>query len=37
MIDFAGDPQLLIIICWDFNKETEDWDSRIFFHATPVA
>ena len=36
MVDFAGDPQLLIIICWDFNKETEDWDSRIFFHATPV-
>ena len=36
MVDFHGDPQLLIIICWDFNKETEDWDSRIFFHATPV-
>lgn len=37
MVDFDGDPQLLIIICWDFNAGTEDWDSRIFFHAKPVA
>ncbi|MFT3887253.1 MAG: class F sortase [Arachnia sp.] len=36
MVDFDGDPQLLIIICWDFDPATENWDSRIFFHATPV-
>ncbi|MBK7821553.1 MAG: class F sortase [Tessaracoccus sp.] len=37
MVDFHGDPQLLIIICWDFNKSTEIWESRIFFHGVPVA
>ncbi len=37
MVDFHGEPQLLIIICWDFNKSTEEWDSRIFFHGKPVA
>ena len=36
MIDYEGDPQLAIIICWDFNRSTETWDSRVFFYATPV-
>ena len=36
MVDFEGDPMLAIIICWDFNKGTEDWDSRVFFYAKPV-
>lgn len=36
MVDFDGPPLLTIIICWDFNKETEDWDSRVFFYAKPV-
>lgn len=37
MVDFDGAPRLAIIICWDFNRSTEAWDSRIFFHATPVS
>lgn len=36
MIDFDGAPQLVMIICWDFNSSSEEWDSRIFFHAKPV-
>lgn len=36
MIDFDGDPRLAIIICWDFNRSTENWDSRVFFYGTPV-
>lgn len=37
MVDYDGDPMLAIVICWDFNRGTEDWDSRIFFYATPVS
>lgn len=36
MIDFQGRPRLAIVICWDFNPGTEIWDSRVFFHFTPV-
>lgn len=37
MVDFAGDPLLTIVICWDFNRSTEDWDSRVLFYAAPVS
>lgn len=37
MVDFEGDPMLAIIICWDFDAKTENWDSRIFFYGKPVA
>lgn len=36
MVDFAGDPLLTIIICWDHVSGTDDWASRIFFYAQPV-
>lgn len=36
MVDFDGDPKATIIICWDFNSKTEEWDSRVFFHFAPV-
>lgn len=36
MVDFNGDPMLVIVICWDFNKKTDEWDSRVFFHAKLV-
>ena len=36
MIDYEGEPQLAIIICWDYTKATGTWDSRIFFYASPV-
>lgn len=36
MVDFTGDPLLTIVICWDFNRGTEDWDSRVLFYAAPV-
>lgn len=36
MVRLDGDPALAIIICWDHNKETDDWDSRIFFRFKPV-
>lgn len=36
MVDFDGDPMLVIVICWDFNKQTEEWDSRVFYHAKLV-
>ena len=32
----SGDPALAIVICWDHNKETNEWDSRIFFKFKPV-
>lgn len=37
MVDFAGDPSLTIIICWDFEKSTEIWHSRVFFNFVPIA
>lgn len=36
MVDFEGDPELAIVICWDFDKGTRDWDSRILFYADPI-
>ncbi len=36
MVDFEGDPALTIVICWDFDSSTEIWESRVFFHFTPV-
>lgn len=29
----TGPAQLAIMICWDFNKERQNWDSRIIFYA----
>ena len=37
MVDFEGDPMLTIIICWDFDRKTEIWESRVFFYGKPVA
>ena len=37
MVDFEGAPQLAIIICWDYNRSSGEWDSRIFFYGTPVS
>lgn len=34
--DNDGDPQIAIVICWDFNHSTEEWDSRIVYYADPV-
>lgn len=31
--DDNGKPQLAIIICWDYNNKTNDWDSRLIFYA----
>ena len=36
MVDYEGRPQMLIIICWDFDRQTEIWDSRVFFYASPI-
>lgn len=36
MVDYDGKPQMVIIVCWDFDRATENWDSRIFFYGTPV-
>lgn len=36
MVDFVGDPMLAIVICWDFDWDTEIWDSRVLFYAKPV-
>ncbi|NHB83961.1 class F sortase [Tessaracoccus sp. HDW20] len=36
MYDPDGPPSLSIIICWDFEKATEVWNSRVFFNFTPV-
>ena len=37
MVDYAGDPMLAIVICWDFDRSTEIWESRIFFYGKPVS
>lgn len=31
--NLTGPPQLAIMVCWDYNKNTNDWDSRIIFYA----
>lgn len=37
LYDDAGAPEAIIVICWDFNRATAAWDSRILFHLTPLA
>lgn len=39
MIDFEGDPELAMIICWDYDKnvdkkKADPWKSRVFFYGT---
>ncbi|HSN43070.1 MAG TPA: class F sortase, partial [Propionibacteriaceae bacterium] len=36
LYDNTGDPEVAIIICWDFNKTTKLWDSRIIYYADPI-
>lgn len=36
MLDFYGAPEIAIIICWDYDRNTRDWDSRVLFYASPV-
>ena len=36
MVDFDGAPMVTIIVCWDFDKATEDWASRVFFYGKAV-
>lgn len=31
MLDSSGPASATIVICWDFNKRTKDWDSRVLF------
>lgn len=32
--NLEGPPQLAIMICWDYNSSTNDWDSRVIFYAS---
>ncbi len=36
MLDPNGAPSLVIVICWDFNGRTGDWDSRVMFQFEQV-
>lgn len=36
MLDSQGRPSAVIVICWDYNKRTKDWDSRVFFQFRQV-
>jgi hypothetical protein len=36
MVDPDGAPSLAIVICWDFNARTSDWDSRVMFQFEQV-
>lgn len=42
MIDFDGEPEVAIIICWDFNGAANEeagedpWESRVFFYGALV-
>lgn len=42
MIDFDGESEVAIIICWDFNADANEdagedpWESRVFFYGTLV-
>lgn len=36
MLDPSGAPSLVIVICWDFNGQTGDWDSRVMFQFEQV-
>lgn len=33
----SGDPMLALVVCWDFNWSSENWDSRIVFYAEPIS
>lgn len=37
LFDDNGKPQAVIVICWDFNRGTEEWDSRILYYLTPMS
>lgn len=32
----SGSPRAVIVICWDFNRSNEEWDSRVFYYLKPV-
>lgn len=34
--DDAGRPELAIVICWDYDKGSKFWASRIVYHAEPL-
>ncbi|MGA4508558.1 class F sortase [Propionibacteriaceae bacterium G1746] len=34
---FDGAPRAVIVICWDYNKSSKEWDSRILYYLKPVA
>lgn len=34
--NLTGPPQLAIMICWDHNAKTNEWDSRIIFYASLI-
>lgn len=42
MVDFEGDPELAMIICWDFDPNVNEdagedpWESRVFFYGSLV-
>jgi len=36
LYDDNGKPQAVIVICWDFNKGKQDWDSRILYYLKPM-
>lgn len=36
LYDWAGQPEVALVVCWDFNWDTENWDSRIIFYADPI-
>lgn len=36
MIDFEGEPSLVIIVCSAFEPETEIWHNRVLFYATEI-
>ncbi len=29
-------PDVVLVVCWDFDRSRETWNSRIVFHASPV-
>ena len=35
--DQQRSPQVRLMICWDYNRGTGDWDSRVVFYADPTA
>lgn len=37
MLDDSGPESLVIVICWDFDKKTKDWDSRVMFQFKAVS